>query len=127
MKTSTSTLVLSAFTLASNVQAQSIPPACEQWISAVEICTQNAISYIERADPANLKGPKELLQQMQENRVQVRNAVAAHGYGVIAERCAGPAFIKGMNNVLSGIVTNLSFNHALGKECKRKVQEIQVK
>ncbi|WP_144770426.1 hypothetical protein [Herbaspirillum sp. SJZ099] len=126
MKTTVSILLLCAASISLNAKAQALPASCEQWISAVEVCTQNSISYMEKADPARVKTAKEVLSNMSDLRNTAKEQMSKTGFEDVAERCTKPAFIKSMNNTVSGIATYLSFNHALGKDCKRKVQEIQV-
>ncbi len=81
---------------------------------------------MEKADPARVKTAKEVLANMRDLRNTAKEQITKTGFEDVAERCTKPEFIKGMNNSVSGITTYLSFNHALDKDCKRKVQEIRV-
>jgi hypothetical protein len=119
-------IFICSFALWQLAEAQTLPPACEQYISALEACTQNATDFYERTDISYANKMKESLKMYRKLRVDLNKLVVERGEDAIAERCTTPEFIRESNDGISGLATLLMFSHALDRKCERKIKEIRV-
>jgi len=106
-------------------QAQTIPPACDQYFKALDACTQNAINYYERTNIKAAKSMRDLLKAVQEQKADVRKRVSTQGEDATAEYCTSPDFVGRMSNGLSGVLVPLTFKQAVDANCTARYNEIQ--
>lgn len=111
--------------LATNAHAQSIPPACDQYMGATEICMKSAVNFLDRTDPEQAAKVREALENMKKIRTEIHKQVLLHGEEAVAEVCVSPQFVNQMMNGIIGIVMPLGFSGALDDNCKEAVSEIR--
>ncbi len=117
---------LCSLSLNANAQAQTIPIACDQYIQALKVCTQNAIDVYSRKDVESTKALKKLLEEIERIEVDIRKAVVVQGSDVIAERCTRKDAVGGMIKTLGNLMPALAYSGGLNRNCSTKHSEIQL-
>jgi hypothetical protein len=112
--------------IAMPVQAQQIPPACEQYYAAIEACTKNSIAYYERTNIQLAKSMRAQLKLVEEARAERRTQIKEEGEDSVAERCMKPEFTRRVMDVLNATMVPMMFSQALDEKCVVASQSIQL-
>lgn len=109
---------------AAHVNAQTLPPACSQYVKALTSCKENLINYLEVTDPEiankqkNDKGVELIAKELQAE-------VKKNGLLKVAKYCVSPEFKKQMHSNLERITMPLIFNQALNEDCLSNYQSLR--
>ena len=106
-------------------KSATIPPACEQYLKALEACTLNQVTFFERTNIPMAKQAKQALKEIQTARVNIKKAVAKDGIDTVAERCTKPEFVGKMNDLLAATMMPMMWGKALDNNCVTRFNEIQ--
>lgn len=106
--------------------AQSIPPACDQFFKAMEACGDAAVRYKELTSPAEAKELKETLGGLPSLKAAVRDAVQTDGEVAVAEKCLSAAFKQKMMNFITASIMMLSANKSMTPQCTRAANAIRL-
>ena len=120
-------LAITLCLLVNAATAQTLPLACEQYLTALDACTQNMVQYLERVDIKRLREVRQKQQEVRGLRALLKKEVASKGYDVIAEHCTKPEFTRAMFDELNSLITPLALLQVLNSQCYGKFQEIRVR
>jgi hypothetical protein len=102
-----------------SVHAQSIPPACQQYITAFKVCGEAYIHLTELSQPAQTPTARTQIDTaLKSVNSQLQEAVRQNGAQAVAERCAAPPFKTQMLQGITGIMTLLGFGNGMTEECQ---------
>ena len=119
-------VVVAALWISSVAQAQSIPPACDQFFKAMEACGAAAVRYKELTSPAEAKELKETLGGLPSLKAAVREATQTDGEVAVAEKCLSPAFKQKMMNFITASIMMLSANKSMTPQCTHAANAIRL-
>ena len=106
--------------------AQSIPPACDQFFKAMEACGDAAVRYKELTSPAEAKALKETLAGLPSLKATVRDAVQTDGEVAVAEKCLSTDFKRNMMNFITASIMMLSVNKSMTPQCTHAANAIRL-
>jgi len=106
--------------------AQTIPPACQQYLTALKVCGTAYVRLTELKDPAQTpKAKHDLESTLTTTTSQLRAAVRQLGAQAVAERCASPE-VKGKSvQSIASIVAMLGFGGGMTPECDEAYSAIR--
>ncbi|VWB23956.1 hypothetical protein [Burkholderia lata] len=117
--------VIAGFTFAT-AHAQTIPPACQQFLTALKVCGTAYVRLTELKDPAQTPKAKHDLESMLTTTTsQLRAAVRKDGAQTVAERCASPEVKGKAVQSIAGIITMLGFSGGMTPECDEAYSAIR--
>lgn len=106
--------------------AQTIPPACQQILTALKVCGTAYVRLTELKDPAQTpKAKHDLESTLTTSSNQLRAAVRQVGAQAVAERCAAPEVKGKMVQSIASIVTMLGFGGGMTPECDEAYSAIR--
>ncbi|MBR8007434.1 hypothetical protein [Burkholderia vietnamiensis] len=106
--------------------AQTIPPACQQILTALKVCGTAYVRLTELKDPAQTpKAKHDLESTLTTSSNQLRAAVRQVGAQAVAERCAAPEAKGKMVQSIASIVTMLGFGGGMTPECDEAYSAIR--
>lgn len=101
------------------VNAQSIPPSCQRYVTALKVCGRDFIRYEGQMQPE--QAPK-LRSQLDENVGRFsslfQRAVREKGFDETAKLCASPAASSQMIPAITNMMTVLSTGDAASQGCQ---------
>ncbi|VVE50160.1 hypothetical protein PCO31110_04697 [Pandoraea communis] len=115
--------VLLSTMASSNVNAQSLPPACQQYITAINVCGADLVKLIELRRPADLENTKRYVDT-RELVSGMRAHIKSDGYDNVAQACATTAREELQKGIIN-ITTMLTFGGGMTPRCQRAVGEIR--
>ena len=118
-------LVTASLLLSANIQAQTLPPACEQYYSAVEVCMKNAIDLYSKTDAKTARELGQHLAELKMQRKSLSKEIVGTGPDVLNERCTKPEFTQPMIRWVGDIVSALTLTQSLTPQCMGKFQDIR--
>ncbi|MEW9584506.1 hypothetical protein [Paraburkholderia sp. DGU8] len=104
--------------------SQQVPPACEQYVRAMDACSKNAIRFFERTDPDSAE---KIRQQNAGPTLEnmFKRAVEKNGALDVAKRCVDPQIKQTMLTQVTNVVTILGMNQALDQNCLNAMNAIR--
>lgn len=107
--------------------ALALPPACEQYVTALESCALNSIQFFELVDLNRAKVSRQKLADINTLRQLLETATTRYGADKVGAYCAGPKFVGLALEDLNNLITPLAFSQALNPECLTKFQDLRFK
>lgn len=99
--------------------AQEIPPACQQYLTALKVCGADAIRFVELTQPAQAAQVRSTLADSEtKSTAMLRMSVRINGADATAERCATSPLKDSLREAVVDIVVPLSFNRAVSDDCQ---------
>ncbi|WP_323117995.1 hypothetical protein [Burkholderia alba] len=121
----TAKLTVACITFAS-AHAPTIPPACQQFLTALKVCGTAYVHLTELKDPAQTpKAKHDLESTLTTSSSQLRAAVRQVGAQAVAERCAAPEAKGKMVQSVAAIVAMLGFGGGMTEECNEAYSAIR--
>ncbi len=106
--------------------AETIPPACQQLVTAWKACGTAYVHLAELKDPAQAVQAKQQLESSLTNITsQMRAAVRQAGAQAVAERCATPEAKGQMVQSIAAVITMLGFGGGMTEECNEAYSAIR--
>lgn len=102
---------------AEGVMAQSLPPACQQYITAINVCGADLVKLIELRRPADLENTKRYVDT-RELVSGMRAHIKSDGYDSVAQACATTAREELQAGVIN-VTTMLTFGGGMTPRCQR--------
>lgn len=101
------------------VDAQTIPPACEQYLKVLRTCGPDLIRLAALTQPDQEASVRaEVTEGYKRLQSGIRTAIKQHGETAIAERCASSPGKEKMQSQAINVVTVLAFGHELSDACE---------
>lgn len=85
-----------------SAHAQVLPPACEQFAHAYEVCSADYTKFVSLVDPGSLPTVQTQLKQG-DLRTAMRGALPRMGAEKLAEKCASPDGKGQLYSSISGL------------------------
>ncbi|WP_157652241.1 hypothetical protein [Burkholderia ubonensis] len=109
-----------------SAQAQTIPPACQQFLTAFQACGAAYVHLTELKDPAQTpKAKHDMDTAITGMTSEMRAGVRKIGAQAVAERCASPEMKGKLVQSIAGIITLLGFGGGMTPECNEAYSAIR--
>lgn len=109
-----------------NANAQEIPPACEQYVTAARICGAALIHLTEYTDPAHAAQVRSQLSATEKQMTDsLRAGIQRDGSDAVAERCATSPGKEQLQKSVVNLMTFLAFNRGLSEDCQDAVASLR--
>ncbi len=115
--------VISHFTFASSAHAQSIPPACQQYVTAINVCGADLVKLIELRKPADLESTKRYVDT-RGLVADIRAHIKSDGYDQVAQACATTARDELQKGIIN-VTTLLTFGGGMTSRCQQAAGAIR--
>jgi hypothetical protein len=120
MKTliSLAAIAVSLSALPTQVAAQVVPPACQQFIKALKVCGADLVKYTELTNPEQAPEVRAAIEKsVSDSATTLREQIKLNGELVVAQRCATSPGKEQMQAAIANIVTVLNFGGAISEGC----------
>jgi hypothetical protein len=130
MKTflSLTAIALSVAALPLQASAQAAPPACQQYIRALNVCGADLVKYYELTDPRQAVELRATLDKAATNiATGLREQIKLHGELAVAQRCAASPGKEQLQAQVADLVTLLNAGGAMSESPRvfRRLQSLR--
>lgn len=108
----------------STAAAQEIPPACQQYLTAIKVCGVDLIRLTELKSPQDAPRLKAQID-LGPATDKLRQAVQAKGPEVVGQICATSPEKEQLQQAVTNIVTLLGFNDSMSEGCQSAYSAIR--
>lgn len=99
--------------------AQTIPPACEQYLKVMRTCGPDLIRLTALTHPDQEASVRASLSEGYKKMLSaLRTSIKQNGETVVAERCASSPGKEQLQSEVTNMVTILAFGHSLSDACQ---------
>jgi len=100
--------------------AQTIPPACQRYVTALKVCGADLIRYSALTAPEQASDTRAKLDADSKGLISMfQEGVRSRGEQAMSQICASPAFTSQLLPHITNMMTALSFGDATSERCEQ--------